>query len=233
MLNRTTCYLGRKQVERAIDARRDSRQYDAHVAFEPFGSAVDQRNHGGVVEHLVLVVRQQRNEHAVDPAPRHHGVQAADDEMELPIEVLVHVLYLAVVGRDAARGHPLVDELGRHLRLGAVHVPLAEQKLPVQVGQINGVHVDDVHVAEAHHGQVLEQLATEPAGADHQQLARVLQKVQYAGAGLEVRMTERAGTFEDLLQVAPSPVLGVRRHAAAEFSPQTTVNEHKKKRYGA
>lgn len=224
MFNCSTCYLGRKQVECAIDARCDSWQYDAHIAFEPLGSTVDQRYHSGVVEHLVLVIRQQRDEHAVDPAPRHHGVEAAHDEMELPIEVLVHVLYFTVVGRDAASGHPLVDELGCHLRLGAVHVPLAKQKLPVQVGQIDGVHVDDMHVAEAHHGQVLEQLAAQPAGADHQQFARVLQKVQYAGTRFEVRMTERAGTFQDLLQVAPPPVLGIQRHIADEFPPQTLSN---------
>ena len=40
--------------------------------------------------------------------------------------------------------------------------------LPVEVGHVDGVHVDDVNVGEAAQRQVLEDLAAEAAGADHQ-----------------------------------------------------------------
>lgn len=159
-------YLRRKQIERAIDARRDSGQYHAHVSFKTFGAAVNQRNHGGIVQHLILVVRQKRNKHAVDPSARNHRVETADHQVKLPVKIFAFILDLTVVRRDPARGHTFVDEFGRDLRFGTVDVLLAEQKLSVQVGQVYGVHVDYVHVAEPHHGQVLEQFATQSASAD-------------------------------------------------------------------
>lgn len=52
--------------------------------------------------------------------------------------------------------------------LGLLDVLLAEQKLPVQVAQINRVKVNDVDLAKAGEHNVLEQFASDSAGADQE-----------------------------------------------------------------
>ena len=56
---------------------------------------------------------------------------------------------------------------------GSVH-SMPEQELAVQVGHVDGVHVDYINVAEPRQRQVLEQLAAEAARADAQHSAVVL-----------------------------------------------------------
>ena len=51
---------------------------------------------------------------------------------------------------------------------------LPEQELAIQVGDVDGVHVDDVDAAEARQRQVLEQLAAQAARADAQHPAVIL-----------------------------------------------------------
>jgi hypothetical protein len=43
---------------------------------------------------------------------------------------------------------------------------LSEQKLTVQVAQINGVKIDNVNLSEAGQDQILEQLTSDAASAD-------------------------------------------------------------------
>ena len=57
-----------------------------------------------------------------------------------------------------------------------------EEKLAVQVAGVDGVHVDEVDVAEARERQIGEQLATEAAGADDEHLCRVAQHLLRTGA---------------------------------------------------
>ena len=57
---------------------------------------------------------------------------------------------------------------GTHLRLGHAHVSLAEQELAVEIADVDGVEVDHLDIFEAAQHQGLEQLATDAAGADHQ-----------------------------------------------------------------
>lgn len=45
---------------------------------------------------------------------------------------------------------------------------LAEEELPVQVAQIDCVEVDEVDLSETRQDEVLEQLASDAAGADHE-----------------------------------------------------------------
>ena len=49
-------------------------------------------------------------------------------------------------------------------------IPGAEQKLSVQVWSFNGVHISHDNVANAHHGEILQQLTTNCTGADHEPL---------------------------------------------------------------
>ena len=76
--------------------------------------------------------------------------------------------------------------------------PLPEQKLSIEVGQIYGVHVDDVDLAETHEGQVLEQFASQPTSADDED-AHVLQHdVQQLRRRLELGMGQRAAALQNL-----------------------------------
>ena len=55
-----------------------------------------------------------------------------------------------------------------HQRFRLLDVLLSEEKLPIQVAEIDGVQIDDVDVAESGQDEVLEQLAADPSGADQQ-----------------------------------------------------------------
>jgi len=76
------------------------------------------------------------------------------------------------IRHDVAERNAAVDEGGGHFGLGLAHVLVPEEELPVQVGHVDGVHVDDVDLPEAHQRQVLQQLAAQTAGPDHQHLQR-------------------------------------------------------------
>jgi hypothetical protein len=45
---------------------------------------------------------------------------------------------------------------------------LAEEELAVQVAEVDGVEVDNVDLSEAGKNEVLEEFASNAAGADHQ-----------------------------------------------------------------
>jgi hypothetical protein len=55
-----------------------------------------------------------------------------------------------------------------HQCLRFLDVLVAEQKLPIEVAQVDGVEVDDVYLAEAGEDEVLEQLAANATGSYHQ-----------------------------------------------------------------
>ena len=123
--------------------------------------------------------------------------------MKLSVEHLIIVLYLTIVRRHRASGHPAVNELRRHHRLRPSNVLLSEQELPVQVGDVYRVHVDDVNHAEAHERQVLEQLAAESPGADDEHAQSVSEELDDLGGGSELGMRQRAGPGQEPLQVGP------------------------------
>lgn len=52
-----------------------------------------------------------------------------------------------------------------------LHIP--EQELPIQIADIDGVHIDYMNVAKTRQGQILEDLATQTAGAYDEDLAAV------------------------------------------------------------
>eukprot|EP00982_Pelagococcus_subviridis_P014814 31358-Pelagococcus_subviridis.AAC.5 len=57
-----------------------------------------------------------------------------------------------------------------HLRLGHPDVPSSEQELPVQVAHVDRVEVDQLDVGEPAERERLEELASDAAGADHENL---------------------------------------------------------------
>lgn len=119
------------------------------------------------------------------------------------------VLYLAMMRSDVDPRAPGLDERRRRDRLAAPHVLHPEQELPVQVRDVDGVKVDDVDVLHAGHGQVLEDLAAETAGADDQNAGRR----EAGGGGARVELThgelaglvrERAGSGHNSREGAPA-----------------------------
>jgi hypothetical protein len=55
-----------------------------------------------------------------------------------------------------------------HQCLGLLDVLIAEQELPVEVAEIDGVQVDNVDLAEAGEDEILEQFAADAASSHHQ-----------------------------------------------------------------
>lgn len=55
-----------------------------------------------------------------------------------------------------------------HQSLGLLDVLVAEEELPVQVGEVDGVEVNDVDFAEAGKHKVLEQLAADATSSHHE-----------------------------------------------------------------
>ena len=62
----------------------------------------------------------------------------------------------------------LIDEGCSDLGLKLADVRGPEEKLAVQIGRVNCVHIDDVDVHKSHHREILHDFAAEAAGADHQ-----------------------------------------------------------------
>ena len=160
-------------------------------------TSIDQRYDAGLVQLLrLLLVLEHTDQHAVDPSASDDRVQAADDDVELSVEALVLLLDATEVRGDLNAGQFAVDVVGGHLGLRSADVLVSKQELPVQVRQVDRVHVDHVDLIEAHQRQFGQQLAAQSAAADHQNAAFVREEVQVRIARLEVRPTERSGALE-------------------------------------
>ena len=68
--------------------------------------------------------------HGVEPASGGDGVEAADDDAEVQVEVPGLLLDAAVVRHHPHPRHPALDELRRHLRLGPTHVRVPSNRDP-------------------------------------------------------------------------------------------------------
>ena len=97
------------------------------------------------------------------------------------------VLDFAVIRGDNDAWDTFIDEFGGADRLGLSNVAFTtisaliqdspEEKLAVQVGNVDRVHVDDMYIVKAAEGEVLENLASQSAGADDKYLALISEKV--------------------------------------------------------
>lgn len=109
---------GGVHVQLAFYARGEGREDDPGLALEALRAAINQRLDA------VRVLRFLGNgdQHRVDPSPSLDAVQAADDELELLVELVVKVLDPLVVRRDLNTLDPLLDELGCDLGLVLANV---------------------------------------------------------------------------------------------------------------
>lgn len=82
--------------------------------------------------------------------------------------------------------------------------PTPEQELAVEVGNINGVHVNDIYVPKALQGQVLQQLAAEAASTHAQHAGILLQELQQRWTWLKSGPCDLARACEQLPEIRPS-----------------------------
>lgn len=116
---------------------------------------IDQR-----LETLLVLFIDHAHQRSIDPASCFDRVETANEHVELHVVALVLVLYLADVRIDLTARHALHDEVGCHRGLGLTDVALSEEELAVEVGDVDGVHINHVDALEARQGQVLENLTS-------------------------------------------------------------------------
>jgi len=92
-------------------------------------------------------------------------------------------------------------ELGCYFRFRLTNVGFPEQKLSVQVTDVDGIHVDDVNVGKPQQSQILQNFATQPAGSDHKNLARLTYEIFGRGASFEGGIGHWPGTIEQLIDM--------------------------------
>ena len=73
---------------------------------------------------------------------------------------------------NVAERNALINETGGYFSFGFAHIFVPKQKLAVQIGQVDCVHVDNMDTTETHQRQVLEKFTAQTSGADHQHLAK-------------------------------------------------------------
>lgn len=134
----------RMHVELAFDTGGQSREDDTCLPLETFGASVHQR-----LQRFWVVHVDHADESGVDPAPRLDAVESADDDLELHVEILVLVLDLAVERGDLDIFASFHHAGCSHLGFRFTNVVFSEEELTVQVGDVNGVHVDDMYVLES------------------------------------------------------------------------------------
>lgn len=91
--------------------------------------------------------------------------------MELFVPVIGFVLNGSMVWGDGDSLDALHDTGGCDLGFAVADIVGAEEELSVEVGDVDGVHIDDVYVAKAGEGKVFEELTAETAGADDEDAA--------------------------------------------------------------
>lgn len=62
---------------------------------------------------------------------------------------------------------PLHDKLRHYIRLELSDIFLSEQELPIEIRQINCVHIDQVDVPDTRHGKVLDNLTSQTTGSNY------------------------------------------------------------------
>ena len=71
----------------------------------------------------------------------------------------------------------LIDTPGCTLGLRLAHIIHAKEELAVEIGDVNGVHVNDINVAKARQSQVLQNLTTEATCTDTENFAVVMNEL--------------------------------------------------------
>mmetsp|Transcript_4706 Transcript_4706/g.14215 ORF Transcript_4706/g.14215 Transcript_4706/m.14215 type:complete len:206 (-) Transcript_4706:113-730(-) len=171
---------------------------------EALRASVDEWNDGFGIHVSVCGLPRKRHNHVVDPPSGKGRVESRDDEVERSVESLGHLLDGLEVRLHLHSAHSPHDKFGRDDRFGSADILWSKEELPVEVGHVNRVHVDDVQVPEAGQGQHFQKLAPKAPSANDEHPAVLTQELQQLRAGLEVVTCERSSMLQDGLDVGPA-----------------------------
>ena len=92
--------------------------------------------------------------HGVDPASRFYVVKSSDDDLELPEEIFIKLLHWISVCINFTPFNTIHNELGRYVRLVLINICAAEQKLSVQVCQVDLIQVNHIDIFDSRESQI-------------------------------------------------------------------------------
>lgn len=106
------------------------------IVYGTFSSTINQR-----LETLWVLGIHHSDQRCVDPATSFNAVQSTDDDLELHVIVFIFILDLANKRGDLDSFHSLLYKGSGDLCLWLANISLAEEELPVQVGDVDGIFV--------------------------------------------------------------------------------------------
>jgi hypothetical protein len=116
----------------------------------------------------------------IDATTRGNVIERVEDERErlevgnVKFRIVENVSVMGQVGGRVGvvavekRGDHEKRRLGSHLALGHADVSRSEEKLTIEIADVDGVEVDHFHVSKAGEGEVFEEFASDAAGADEE-----------------------------------------------------------------
>ena len=87
--------------------------------------------------------------HGVDPTACLYIIKSRNDNLELPEEFFIKFLNWIGMRSDDTALYSIHNKLRRNMRLVFVHIGATEQKLSVQVCQIDFIEVDYVNILDS------------------------------------------------------------------------------------
>lgn len=116
--------------------------------------------------------------HAIDVAARLDVVQRVEHQVKAfkKRQVEGGPKDVGVVGTDIEAGIEAQHAFARHLGFGLAHMVGLEQKLAIKIGDLNGVQVHNIHIAETRQGHILQQLAANATSAYNEDLRKRLEQ---------------------------------------------------------
>lgn len=167
---------------------------DSRLSGKAFSATVDQPDLCFGLWLALFVEFDELMNRYVHPPSCLDVVEASDDDLEVLIKRAIEILNHFGMVRDFSARYPLHNEFSRDFGLVFVDILLSKQKLSIEVGEVDLVHVYHGHLSDSTHGQVLQQLAAKPSSANN----------------------EDVGTFQDVFQqVRSTNVLEIFRSKLA------------------
>ncbi|KAG9967186.1 putative NEDD8 activating enzyme, partial [Aureobasidium melanogenum] len=144
-------------IQLAFNTACDGRKDNPGLASETFSTTVDQW-----LQAVDIILVYHSYQSSIDPSSCFNTVQAANDDVELEVVVLVLVLNLAAVRVDLDSFDAIFDEASSHLGLVFSDICLTEEELAIEIGYVDRVCFVIQYGAE---GEVLEDFASEAASS--------------------------------------------------------------------
>uniref|UniRef100_A0A0K2TMP4 Uncharacterized protein n=1 Tax=Lepeophtheirus salmonis TaxID=72036 RepID=A0A0K2TMP4_LEPSM len=170
--------LRRVEIQGTFNTCSESWKYDTSVSLKALRSPVNDGNDRALNDRSIIVILKERDDHSVDPSPSYNAVQTTENDVELSIKGFIKLLDCLVMRNDLSSFDPFVDEFCSGLRLEFPYVRRTKQKLTIQVGNVNRVHVNHINGLEAHEGYIFKKLTSQSTGSNHEKSAGTLEEFQ-------------------------------------------------------